>query len=209
MVEIYKALDQIEQIHEHLARAEMCRDWRSGPVACGGVVALVAAAVQGASVGVPPTPRRFVEYWVAVAALNAAIAGFGMLKSYFSQPSPLIRRRSRILAGQFSPCIAAGALVTATLVGANFASIRFLPGLWAIIFALGVFAARPYLPRIIGWIGLYYVVAGGILLAIGANGTPDLALAPWGMGLTFGPGQLLMGLVLYWNLERNGGRTGS
>ncbi len=82
-----------------------------------------------------------------------------------------------------------------------------MPGLWAIIFALGVFAARPYLPRIIGWIGLYYVVAAGILLAIGANGTPDLALSPWGLGLTFGPGQLLMGLVLYWNLERNGGRS--
>lgn len=203
MVEIHRALDQIEQIHEHLARAEVCRDWRSGPVACGGALALVAASLQARVIGVPADPHRFVYYWVGVAALAGVIAAAGMIKSYFSQPSPITRRRSRVLAGQFLPCIAVGAIVTAALAG-EASAVPLLPGLWALIFGMGTFAARPYLPRIIGWVALYYVVAGGVLLALAMKGT---ALSPWGMGLAFGPGQLLSGLVLYWNLERNGGRA--
>lgn len=203
MVEIHKALDQIEQIHEHLARAEMCRDWRSGPVACGGALALVAAALQGRVIGDPVDPRRFVYYWVAVAALAGTIAGAGIVKSYLSQPSPVVRRRSRVLAGQFLPCIAVGSIVTAALAR-DAVAIPLLPGLWALIFGLGNFAVRLYLPRIIGWVALYYVIAGGVLLGLAMRGA---AFSPWGMGLTFGPGQLLAGLILYWNLERNGGRA--
>ncbi|MCE5229991.1 hypothetical protein LLG95_10400 [bacterium] len=206
MVEIDKALDQIQQIHEHLARAEMCRDWRSGPVACGGALAIAAAAAQGVIIGAQPEPRLFVVYWVILAAIAALIAGAGMIKSYFAQPNPILRRRTRILAGQFAPCIAVGAVATAALAGSGAAAIQWLPGLWALIFSLGTFASRPYLPRIIGWVGLFYIVAGGVLLMLGARGE---ALSPWCMGLTFGPGQLVTGLVLYWNLERNGGRAES
>lgn len=202
-LEINKALDQIETIHEHLARAEMCRDWRSGPVACGGVIAIIAAGAQARLIGETPDPRHFVFYWSAVAAVAGAIAGAGMIKSYLAQPSPVIRRRSRILAGQFAPCLAAGAIVTAALMSIP-SAVQFLPGLWALMFGLGTFSARPYLPRIIGWVALYYLVAGGVLLGLAARGA---ALNPWGMGLAFGPGQLLSGLVLYWNLERNGGRA--
>ncbi|MEN6627502.1 MAG: hypothetical protein ABFD69_14855 [Candidatus Sumerlaeia bacterium] len=202
-MEINKALDQIETIHEHLARAEMCRDWRSGPVACGGALALAAAAAQARIIGEPAATRAFVYYWVGVAAVAMAVGGAGMLKSYLGQPSPLARRRTRVLAGQFAPSIAVGAIVTAALFGRD-ELIPLLPGLWALVFGLGTFAARPYLPRIIGWVALYYLIAGGILLALAGKG---LALNPWAMGLAFGPGQLLSGLVLYWNLERNGGRV--
>jgi len=84
------------------------------------------------------------------------------------------------------------------------------------LFSLGIFASRPYLPRIMGWIALYYLVAGAVLLALGVESRTvsgwemDLtfgfdestSLSPWGMGLTFGVGQVLSGIVLYWNLER-------
>ena len=67
----------------------------------------------------------------------------------------------------------------------------------------GVFASRPYLPRAIGWVALYYLIAGTVLLAKSA----DLASpSPWGMGVTFGFGQTVAGIVLYWDLERNNGR---
>ena len=81
--------------------------------------------------------------------------------------------------------------------------MQYLPGLWAVLFSLGVFASRPYLPRIIGWVALYYLVAGTVLLAMAADST---SLSPWGMGLTFGLGQIASGIVLYWNLERKSGR---
>ncbi len=201
-MEINKALDQIEQIHQHLARSEVCRDWRSGPVATGGALALVAAALQGLLLGPLPGSRLFILYWLAVAALAMLVGGFGLAQSWRAGGDSFTRRRTLTLVGQFFPSLAAGALVTAALAGRGPGVVALLPGLWAILFGLGNFAARPYLPRHVGWVGLYYLVAGAVLLAMaGGGGQPS----PWWMGLSFGPGQLLGGLVLYWNLERKGG----
>jgi hypothetical protein len=74
-----------------------------------------------------------------------------------------------------------------------------LPGLWAVVFGLGVFATRPYLPRAVGWVGLYYLTAGAFLL----GRSPFAELSGWSVGGVFGLGQLATALVLYWNLERS------
>ena len=71
--------------------------------------------------------------------------------------------------------------------------------LWALFFGVGIFAARPYVPRASGWVALYYWTVGLMLLWM-ARGV-DL-LSPWAVGATFGTGQLLAAAVLYWNLER-------
>ena len=68
---------------------------------------------------------------------------------------------------------------------------------------LGYFASRPYLPRMMGWVGLFYLAAGAVLLLLAPGGG---SVRPWGMGLTYGIGQLFAGFVLYWNLERNNGK---
>jgi hypothetical protein len=73
VLETKRALDQIAEIHGHLARGEVYRDYRALPVAMSGA---------GAALG---------------------------------------------LAGPEAHAL--------------------LPGLWSILFALGVFASRPYLPR--------------------------------------------------------------
>ena len=38
---------------------------------------------------------------------------------------------------------------------------------WALLFSLGLFSCRPYLPRGIGWVALFYLLAGGGLLLLG------------------------------------------
>ena len=75
-----------------------------------------------------------------------------------------------------------------------------LPGLWALLFGLGIFASRPYLVRASGWVALYFYAAGAALLWF-ARG-PETINA-WAVGGTFGVGQLLTACVLYWNLERD------
>jgi hypothetical protein len=197
-MEIDKALSQISEIHEHLTRGEICRDYRSGPMASTGVLALLAAAFQTRAIGEAPA-YAFIAYWAAVATLGATLAGAGVLRGYLVQAQPLARRRTRTVVGQLLPPVAAGMLATAGLAIFDANLIALLPGLWAIFFSLGIFAARPYLPRMIGWVALYYLVAGGILLALARTGA---SLSPWGMGLAFGPGQLFAGFVLYWNLEK-------
>src|SRR5215467_7789583 len=48
MTEFSRALEQIAEIHEHLAKTEVYRGWRSLPVASSALVGLAAAAWQSA-----------------------------------------------------------------------------------------------------------------------------------------------------------------
>ena len=45
-MEVNRALDRISEIHDHLAKSEVFRGYRSIPVALSGVVALLAASAQ-------------------------------------------------------------------------------------------------------------------------------------------------------------------
>ena len=74
-----------------------------------------------------------------------------------------------------------------------------LPGLWQIMYALGIFASCRLLPRPTFWVAVFYLATGLAVLAL-ANG--ESALSPWSMGLPFGVGQVLAALVLYCTLER-------
>ena len=68
------------------------------------------------------------------------------------------------MVGQFLPALVAGAMVTGALVRLSPALAALLPGLWALFFGVGIFAARPYVPRASGWVALYYWTAGLLLL---------------------------------------------
>ena len=194
-MELDRALDQIAEIHAHLDRTEVSRDYRALPVALGGLAALAAAALQP-----PLSPRAFVAWWLGVAIVVGACGGAGIAWRYFREPSARARRRTRTVIGQYLPTLAAGAIATAAFAGGAAGPVAWLPGVWALLAALGVFASRPYLPRHIGWDALFYLAGGAFLLALAPNGA---SLNPWAMGLVFGPGQLLFAAIL-WNLERNG-----
>ena len=73
-----------------------------------------------------------------------------------------------------------------------------LPGLWQILFSLGIFASCRLLPRAIFGVAVFYLASGLACLAL-ARG--ELAFSPWAMGLPFGTGQLLAAAVLYRTLE--------
>ena len=100
---------------------------------------------------------------------------------------------------QFVPCLVAGGLLTATLAVASPESLWLLPGLWQILFSLGIFASCRLLPRATFWVAVFYL-ASGIASLLFARG--DAALSPWAMGVPFGLGQFLAAGVLYWTLER-------
>jgi len=53
----------------------------------------------------------------------------------------------------------------------------------------------------IGWVGVFYGLCGCVLLRRAMEAGPG-NLSPWEVGVPFGVGQILGGLVLYWNLER-------
>jgi hypothetical protein len=194
---VTEALGQIADIHDHLARAEQYRGFHPFTVAASGFVGLLAAGAQPWFVA--DDPVAFVRFWLVVAAAGGAIGISPAVDAYFRREDEFARRRTRSVVGQFMPCVVAGLCVTTAVGRAGAEFVRLLPGLWAVLFGLGVFAARPYLPRAIGWVGLFYLATGaGLLAAVPA----DLVRAGWAVGGVFAAGQAATGAVLRRNRER-------
>jgi hypothetical protein len=196
---VNEALGQIAHIHDHLARAEVYRGFHPLAVALSGAVGLAAAALQPWLVAADD-PAGFVRFWFAVAAVAGAAGVSPALDGYLRREDEFARRKTRRVLGQFFPCVAAGLAVTFALGRAGTEFVPYLPGLWAVLFALGVFAARPYLPHATGWVGLYYLAAGALLLAAGPA---DYVRAGWAFGGVFAAGQLATAGVLRRNRERD------
>ena len=197
-MDVPRALDQIAAIHEQMAKGEVYRGYRSLPVAGSGLIGIVAAWLQPATIGAAD-PVAFVLYWTAVAAAAALVGSSEILYAYAMEHDLAARRQTRRVVGQFLPSLAGGALITVCFTHLSTALVPLLPGLWAICFGLGTFASRPYLPKASGWVALFYYAAGFVLLWIARGPEP---LSPWWIGGTFATGQMLAALVLWWNLER-------
>jgi hypothetical protein len=193
------ALTQIAEIHGHLARTEIYRGFRSLPVAFSGVCGLAAAVAQARG-WAPAGGQALVGFWVVVAVFSGLVGGFEIGVNYWRHDDVFARRRTRRVLGQFAPCLVAGFGGILGILRFDDRAIALLPGLWAVLFGLGVFAARPYLPRSVGWVGLYYLLAGIVLMG---QAEPGPTFDGWSVGLTFAIGQFAAALVLYWNLERD------
>ena len=197
-MEVSRALDQIAEIHQQMAKGEMYRGYRSLPLAASALMGLAAAWLQPVSLG-PADPIGFVMYWIAIAAGAGFVGSSEIIYNYVVHESASGRRQTRNVVGQFLPSVVAGIAITACFTHLSEALVPLLPGLWAICFGIGTFASRPYLPRAAGWVALFYYVAGFTLLWISRGPEP---LTGWWVGGVFGVGQLLGALVLWWNLER-------
>ena len=156
------ALRQIEAIHEQLDKGEVYRGFQVGGVAAAGALGLLAAALQDRVVDA----EYFLNYWIIVATVCACAAGGSALFAFVWREDIWARRKTARLLCQFVPSMIAGAAIT--WVFAHAGLTRYLPGLWSIVFGLGLLAARPYLPRATGWVCLFYLVCGcGLLLRAG------------------------------------------
>jgi hypothetical protein len=99
----------------------------------------------------------------------------------------------RMAVEQFLPAVGAGLLLTIALSHFVPAVFWMLPGLWQVIFSLGVFSSCRFLPRPMVAAGAWYMLTGLVCITLGDN----RALAPWTMGLAYGAGQLLVAGILF------------
>jgi len=195
-----EALAQISDIRSHLARTETFRGYRSAIVAFSAIAAFVSAALQASFVPNPTgTPGEYLALWIGAAVLSFAVAAIEISVRCARAVSPLSVRHTCLAVEQFFPCLVAGALLTAVVVRYAGECLWMLPGLWSIVFSLGIFASWRLLPRPAFWVGVWYLVAGTVCLAT-AHGV--YALSPWAMAGTFGVGQTLAAAILYQTLER-------
>jgi hypothetical protein len=204
-MQVDEALGQIAEIHDQLARGEHYRGFRPLAVVISGLLGLLAASARATIFAVMfgfdgAGPAAFAVYWLIVAAIAGGVGVGPAIGSYLFQESEYSQRRTRRIAGQFLPCVVAGFCVTLAAVRAGWQVAELLPGIWMLLFSLGVFAARPFLPRTIGWVGLFYLIAGTLFLA---RPITNLDTAGWAVGGTFAVGQAATAIVLYRNQERD------
>ncbi len=199
MTDVSRALEQLDEIHGRMARAEVYRGWRSVPVALSGVAGIVAAWLQPVSASGPAEPRGWVVYWLSVAMVAFGIGCAHLMWRYLTEESTSEKRRTQEVLAQFLPALGAAAVITVAVMRVDPNEAGLLPGLWAACFSLGIFAARPFLPTASLVIAMYYAAAAVALLWLAHALT---AQSGWLVGGVFAGGQLMAAAVLYWSLER-------
>ena len=193
MPDLERALVDISRIREQLARVSEFRGYGPATVGLTGCLAAMAAAAQGCWIGQPALqPARYLQLWALTAAasfgLILAEAVFRTRRAYGGMALSMLQSALE----QFLPAIVAGGLMTVILPAAAPGNVWMLPGLWQLVYSLGVFASCRLLPRAIFVVGVWYLFCGLGCLLLGST----RSLSPWAMGIPFSVGQLMVAGVL-------------
>jgi hypothetical protein len=194
MRDLRRALAEIEAIRDQVARATQFRGYGPLTVAATGGLAAAAAAAQAALLRDPAAESAaYLGLWAGTAAVSLALIAletiFRARRAHAALSAPMLQSAGE----EFLPAILAGSLLTLVIARDCPSNLWMLPGLWQVIFSLGVFSSCRRLPRPMLAVGLWYLCSGLILLARG-NGA--YALSPWSMGVPFGVGQILVAAIL-------------
>ena len=194
MTELRQALAEIRAIRTHVARRTQFRGYGPRSIAASGVLALGVAAVQAHWFsGAGHDLSEFLVVWVATAALSVFMSAWETVTRARRVHDGFAKEMTHAAVEQFLPAVVAGVLLTVVLVRTAPEVIWMLPGLWELIFSLGIFASCRFLPRRMFGVGLWYLAAGLACLAVESG---QQTLSPWAMGVPFGVGQLLVAAVL-------------
>jgi hypothetical protein len=195
------ALDQIADIRTHMANTRVFRGYRSATTLFSSMVAVVTAVIQ--FLWIPDAARHvdvYLELWLSAGFLCLAAVSCGMVVRYRRSDSPLDRELALQAACQFLPCLVAGGLFTYVLGSVAWNTMWILPGVWAMLFGMGILASRQLLPAGTSFVGAFYIFCGLVSIGLAQNGH---LFSPWAMALPFGIGQAMAAGILYWKLERN------
>jgi hypothetical protein len=199
MTELRQALDDINAIRSQVARGTQFRGYGPVSVASSGILALGVAAAQAHWVqSSEHNLKLFLVIWIATAGVAVFLSALETVFRVRRVHSGLAMEMIQAAAEQFLPCIVVGLLLTVVLMQVAPQDSWMLPGLWAVLFSLGVFASCRFLPRQMFAVGAWYLGAGLVSLLIAAG---HHALLPWAMGIPFGVGQLLVAAVLHFGFE--------
>src|SRR5579863_6840222 len=193
MNDLNKALGDISSIRRQMARSTEFRGYGPATLAATGVFAILAAMGQAAWL---PDPARhinaYLTVWIVTAILSAALIATQMRARTRRIHSGMADEMVRMAVEQFLPSVGAGGLITFVILHYVSAVVWMLPGLWQIVFSLGVFSSCRFLPRPVVAVGVWYLLTGLTCLSFGDS----RALSPWTMGIAYGAGQLLAAGIL-------------
>jgi len=199
MLELRQALDDISAIRTQVARETLFRGYGPLSVASSGILALGVAAAQSRWLtSANDDLKVFLLIWILTAAVAVFLSVLETIFRVRRVHSGIEMEMIQSAIEQFLPCIVVGILLTVVMMRVATETSWMLPGLWEIMFSLGVFASCRFLPRQMFGVGAWYLAAGLVCLLLAGS---HRALSPWAMGIPFGVGQLLVAAVLRYGYQ--------
>lgn len=196
MNDLNKALGDITSIRRQMARSTEFRGYGPATLVATSLFAIAAAAAQ--AVWLPDPVQHAAAYlgiWMSTGIVSAALIATHMHARTRRIHSGMADEMTRTAAEQFLPSALAGVLVTIVLAAYVPSAVWIIPGLWQIVFSLGIFSSCRFLPRPMIAAAAWYLFSGLFSIALG----DARALSPWVMGTAYGVGQMLVAGVLATN----------
>jgi hypothetical protein len=198
MNDLHKALGDISSIRRQMARSTEFRGYGPATLAATAGFAVLAAAAQ--ALWVPAPANRvgtYLSIWIWTALVSAALIAVQMHTRSRRMHSGLADEMIRMAVEQFLPSAVAGALLTVVLVRFAPHAQWMIPGLWQMVFSLGVFSSCRFLPRPMVAAGVWYLLTGLACISLG----DARAFSPWAMGIAYGVGQLMVAGILFFSAK--------
>ncbi|HEV2577233.1 MAG TPA: hypothetical protein VGU25_08480 [Acidobacteriaceae bacterium] len=196
MTDLNRALVDIRSIRRQVARTTEFRGYGPLTLSATALLAVVAGVVQQRWIPEPAAhPVSYVALWLSTAIVCAALIATQMLTRANRFHSGIADEMIRMAVTQFLPAGVAGAVLPLVLLHAPREVFWMLPGLWQIIFSLGVFASCRCLPRWMLLVGAWFLLTGFVCLALGDN----RALSAMMMSGAYGVGMAAVAAIHYFS----------
>jgi hypothetical protein len=194
MDDLHRALGDISSIRRQMARTTEFRGYGPATLAATAICAALAAGAQALWVPDPANHiSAYLAIWISTATVSAALIAVQTVTRAHRVHSGMADEMIRMAVEQFLPSVGAGAFITIVLVRFVPSVLWMLPGLWQVIFSLGIFSSCRFLPRQMVAAGAWYLIMGLTCIALAG----ERALSPWAMGIPYGVGQMLVAGILY------------
>ncbi len=179
-----RAMANLEFIRDTMASASPFTAVPGWGMALTGLTALAAAGLAATEA----TTRGWLSVWLIEAVIGLVIGATTMALKARAVATSLLSGSGRKFALSLLPSLAVGALLTAVLYRSG--SPELLPGVWLLLYGIGVLAAGAFSVSAVPGMGLGFLVLGTVAV---------LGPARWGDALLaagFGGLHLLFGLVI-------------
>ena len=176
-----RAMDNLRFIRETMEAAATFTAVSGWGTVIIGFTALVAAMIAATT----DSMTRWVFIWTCEAVLSVIISFYTMTLKARSVGLPLWSEPARKILFSFAPPLAVGALLT--LVCYEHKLIGLLPGVWMLLYGVGVVAAGTVSVRIVPVMGIAFMAVGTVALVAPPTWTTACMAAGFGgLHLFFG-----------------------
>jgi hypothetical protein len=176
-----RAMDNLRFIRETMERAgsfTAVSGWGQVVIGAAGAGAALLASRQD-------SPENWLATWSLAAVVSAGIGVLTTSMKARAARMPLLTGPGRKFMLNLSPPLAAGAVLTAVLFKAGM--IALLPGMWLLLFGVGIVAAGAFSVRVVPVMGMAFMALGtAALFAPAAWGDAFMAAGFGGLHIVFG-----------------------